>query len=280
VARDDGFGFSPRRTGSSVRRSTRRGGGGSRGGEFEDFLEEFGAQTEDDEEKKTRALPRHPGSYRMGLPMGEHSRLSRYFDGDEALPASLAPHNIAALQRMLVEANLLDNPRWGFWDAASQEAYKTALHEANRSDTDIQTLLTTYQEAAAVGELEAKGPFQAPALQIRQHNKDDLRSLFRDAAVKLTGMGWSHEDVERAVNAFVAEETRIQTDAQTQMIERDRQLYETGSTDINQITEVDIRSPELFIEDEARRRDPGGFRATQVAEDYAPAFFDALGGFT
>jgi hypothetical protein len=45
------------------------------------------------------------------------------------------------------------------------------------------------------------------------------------------------------------------------------------------ISEVSAPSPEAFVETELRRRDPAGFAAGEIGNTYAPAFFDALGGY-
>lgn len=287
--------FDPRGTGRAVAKKRR---GGSTGGSssFAEFMAspQGRALTGGDEESGRRSttfkpgqrpedmpnLPRRLATYAHGYSYsqgGYPGGVPRYFDGDEMMPGRLPPHNIAAVQRLLVDSGLLDDPRWGFWDASSQEAYQRALSEANGKGVDVQTLLSTYADAAAMAEAEAREPFQAPALQIRQHNMKDLESVFRKSVTELLGVGWSQADISRAAKAFVGEETRIQTEAQLRNIERERQLYETGETDIDQITEVDIPDPNLFIEREAERRDPGGFKATQVATDYAPEFFAALG---
>jgi hypothetical protein len=259
--------------------------GSSGGGGFDDFLEDFEAESESSGQPLGAApqLPRRSTGFDFDIKnLGrklQGGQVARYFDGDETLPRGIPPHNIAALQRMLVEAGLLKNPRWGFWDPASQNAYQTALAGANSSGTDVQSYLTTYAEAVALGTQEARAPFQAPALELRTTNKQDLHRVFRQAVTELLGVGWTDKQIAELVDAYGWQEIAVQTDAYSQMVERERQLYETGTSDIKQINQVSAPSPETFIENEARRRDPGGFQATQVAEDYAPAFFDALGGY-
>ena len=39
-------------------------------------------------------------------------------------------------------------------------------------------------------------------------------------------------------------------------------------------------SPETFAETEAKRIDPGGFAATRLSQEFAPVFFESLGGYT
>jgi hypothetical protein len=108
------------------------------------------------------------------------------------------------------------------------------------------------------------------------HNEKDIQTAFRKAIVEHLGEGWTQEQINAAAAAYRAEEISVQRSAQQQMIERERQLWETGTTDIDEITEVDVRDPNLFIEEEARRRDPAGFQAGQIGNTFAPAFFQAL----
>jgi hypothetical protein len=293
MASDDGFGFSPRRTGAAA-----RGGGG--GTSYADYK----AQQEADEEDAERATVFKPGQTRLqepgylrGLPAGpitrspyysEHSRQHpgrfppRYFDGDESDPGRMPPHHIANLQRLLVDAGLLDNPRWGFWDRASQGAYQTALAESNRNDVDVQTLLTTYADSAAMAEQEARGPYvPSEPLTLRTTHPDDLKLMFRDVSAKALGVAWTDRQIDELVNAYNWQEIAVQADAYSQNVERERQLYETGATDITQITEKSLPSPENYAIAEAKRRDPAGFQAAEIGEEggYADAFFGALGGF-
>jgi len=269
------------------------GGGGA--STFEQFVQQFGGGEEDGGTTDRRAARPYGGERLPKVPLASYAHgysyaqgrypggVPRYFDGADMLPAGLPPHNIAALQRMMVDSGLLKNPRYGFWDEESQDAYRQALHESNQKGTDVQTLLATYSEVAAAAEAEARGPFVAPALEIKTHNPKDLDAVFRKSVIELLGEGWSQADIERARNAYIAEETRIQTDAQMQQIERLRQEYEYKgggpAPTIDKTTEVVIRDPNLYIEDEAKRRDPAGYQATQIAEDFAPAFFQALQGY-
>lgn len=273
MARDDGFGFDPRRTGQAARK--RRGSSAS---SFQDFL----AQQDSDEETERDKdfVPQLPSRGTLAAYNERELRYGagrpRYFKGSEGDPGRLPPHNIAAIQRLMVDANLLSNPRWGFWDPESEEAYRQALREANATGVDIETLLTTYADAAAMAEQQAKGPFVAPPLQFRVHNEKDVQSAFRKAIVEHLGEGWTQEQINAAAASYRAHEIGVQRDAQMQMIARERQLYETGATDIEEITEVDAMSPDTFIEEEARRRDLAGYQANQIGRDYAPAFFAAL----
>jgi hypothetical protein len=289
VAVDDWF--DPRNVGRRAG-TTARGGGGGGSSDLQEFLDAYEAEQGGTEGRRATTfqpgqrpedepvLPRRLATYAHGYSYSQNrypGGVPRYFAGHETLPGRMPPHNIAALQRMLVDAGLLENPRWGFWDRASEEAYQRSLAEANAAGVDVQQLLTTYGEAAALAEAKAKPPFVADPLVYQVHNEKDVQAAFRKAIVEHLGEGWSQAQINAAAAAYREQEIQVQRDAQMQMIERNRQLYETGKTNITEITEVGIPSPELFIEEETRRRDPTGYQATQLAEDFAPAFFEALG---
>lgn len=272
-----GFGFDPRAASRAAQRARSGEGGGS--SSFEDFRRTFGADEEDTERDKD-FVPRLPGRATLAAynePKFQYGAgRPRYFRGDETDPGRLPPHNIAAIQRLMVDANLLNDPRWGFWDPESEEAFRQVLREANAMGVDAETLLTTYADAAAMAEQEAKGPFQADPLVFQVHNEKDVQNAFRKAIVEHLGEGWTQEQINAAAASYRAEEIRVQRGAQEQMIARERQLYETGGTDINEITQVDVPSPDVWIEEEARRRDMAGFQANEIGSDYAPVFFQAL----
>jgi hypothetical protein len=232
------------------------------------------------------ALPRRLATYAHGYSYSQGrypGGVPRYYDGDEMGPASLPPHNIAALQRMLVDSGLLDNPRWGYWDRASEEAFQRALSESNQQGTDVETLLTTYSEASAMAEQEAKGPYvPSEPLTLRTTNKSDLNKVFREAVVGQLGVGWSDSQIRELVDAYNWEEIKVQADIYNQNMQREKQLWETGTTDIKQVTEGSVPNPQTFLEEQVRRRDPGGVQAADIGEQggYADVFFDALGGYT
>lgn len=164
-------------------------------------------------------------------------RAPRYFEGDEFKPAQLGPASIAELQRQMVEAGLLtDSFRLGVWDSATVAAYRDLLSYANASGlTDRQALLR-YRAGEQVGE-----PERAP-LVIQQSNPEELRRVFRQAVIETLGVGWDRGRIDQAVQAYMAEEARVQREAYD--------LELTGGTITN------IPSPETFIEERARREEP------------------------
>lgn len=286
--------FDPEAVGRRARRRVPRGEGGTV------TLDDVRAELEDAEEGGRRSPyafrpgqtpEQEPNRFRLPIPgrgtglYSEHSQpggraYPRYYAGDEWTPSRTPPHNVAALQRALVDAGFLEDPSYGRWDRASAHAFEQAMVRANAEGVDVEALLLNYADARAMAEQEAKGPFVPSALELTTTNPKDLERLFRDVSAELLGVGWSAPEVQELVQAYNWHEVQVQRDAQERMIERERQLWETGETDIEEITKVSPMSPQTFAETEARKRDLGGFQATQIAEDYAPAFFEALGGFT
>lgn len=251
-------------------------------------------------------MPTRPGAARETI-----EQTPRYMEGDEWKPASESVDRIIERQQKLVIGGYLD-PDDGFalgrWDGATRKAYQFLLEDANAAGVTADVAL--YRAAQSIpigggggggedGEGGGRGrgggwtidpetgelvqipeeQFVPEPLRLQLPNMDDLRAVFRSAIVDKLGVGMSQSQINEMANAYVAQVTKVQKDAYSQMVARDRELFETGTTDINQITEVDLPNPDIFVEEEARRRDPAGFQATQVAEDYAPAFFEALGGY-
>lgn len=213
----------------------------------------------------------------------------RYFDGSEFAPAQLDPASIRALQADLVRAGLLTNFRAGIWDSASVKAYQELLGMANQYGlTDQAMLAHVVQNGVPVdfGGGGEGGQGGGPGLGIRTTNKDDLRRVFRAAVIDMLGQGWSQAQINELVDAYNWKEIQVQVDAagqQAAAMEAQLGSLETGEpVDVSQFAgpAQDVESPETFLEDEVRRRDPMGVQATDIAEDYAPAFFAALGGYT
>ena len=247
---------------------------------------ERGAQT-------AAAMGRTPGTIKDQGP--------RYFDGDEFTPAALSPAAIGRLQAALSNAGLLSDFRYGVWDQDSRTAYKALLEEANAAGLTAEVMLTRRQQGMdvnvgggggsgsgggggrqIVGFDEEGNPiyseFQAPPLELRLSNKDDLRRVFRTAVIDKIGEGWSQAQIDELVDAYNWQEIRVQQEAYQSEVDRMRAEFE-GAPSTEPIVNVAMESPETFLDEEVRRRDPAGVQATDIAEDYAPAFFQALGGY-
>ena len=240
---------------------------------------ERGAQT-------AAALGRTPGTIKDQGP--------RYFDGDEFTPAALSPAAIGRLQAALSNAGLLSDFRYGVWDQESRAAYKSLLEEANASGLTAEAMLSRRQQSVDIGgggsgggggwsvDPETGEPiapqFTPPPLELRLSNKDDLRRVFRTAVIDKIGKGWSQAQIDELVDAYNWQEIRVQQEAYQSEVDRMRAEFE-GAPSTEPIVNVDMQSPETFLDEEVRRRDPAGVQATDIAEDYAPAFFQALGGY-
>jgi hypothetical protein len=126
-------------------------------------------------------------------------------------------------------------------------------------------------------------PFVPPALRVRTTHKDDLRTVFRAAVRDKLGAGWTDAQVDELVDAYNWKEIQLQTEAYDQEVDRMRQEFEFEGggpePSAGVISEVNAPSPENFLDTELRKRDPSGYAAGQIGEEFAPAFFDALGGY-
>lgn len=113
----------------------------------------------------------------------------RYFIGDQIAPASLAPEEIVAIQKRLVEAGLLETGKFyeGFWDDATTAAYETVLAYSNQRGTEWQDTLQDLidnipdelkeqQQQAAIADV-----FQEPAYMAPDYATlaQDVKGMFR-----------------------------------------------------------------------------------------------------
>jgi hypothetical protein len=243
-----------------------------------------------------------PGrSGRVNLPALRYTAAQRprYMEGDEWRPASQGPESIANLQTALVVAGYIDATtriRLGSWDETSREAYADLLSDANAAGMTVEMMLNERAMTMDVGG-EDGGPggfhidpntgqpvpneFVPPhALPLKLPSREDLRAVTRDVIIDRLGEGWSQEEIDKLVDNFIGMAQGRAQEAYQAEVARERQAWETGQPITNVAVDLDIPTAEAFAENEARRRDPGGFEATQVAEDYFPAFIDALGGYT
>jgi len=216
-----------------------------------------------------------------------------YFDGDQYRPASLDPASIGKLQASLAAAGLLEDFRYGVWDKASQDAYASLLGEANASGLSAEAALQQRAQGVSINqsgsgsgsgggghwEFDENGepffvedPFVPPPLQVKTTNKDDLRRVFRSAVIEKLGEGWSQAQIDELVDSYNWKELAVQTDAYSQEVGRLEDEFYGRTPTSNQITSVSPPSPETFVEDEMRRRDPVGFQAGQITQEFAPQF--------
>ena len=233
----------------------------------------------------------------------------RYYDGDQYRPAQYPVERIIDMQRRLTIAGFLDpgDIRLGSWTGATVKAYEELLGYANQIGLDADAALYHAAQAgpAAFGEdgsgsgggggytidpetgelVPASEMFVPPALEIRTTNKDDLRRVFRQATSELTGVGWSPDQIERMVQAYNQQEVQVQRDAYNQEVEIMRQEFAGTSPGGQEYTpssaarEVNMPSPDTFLENQVREQDLEGYQANQVATQFMPAFFDVVSGY-
>jgi len=227
-----------------------------------------------------------------------------YFEGDQFRPASLDPASIGKLQASLAAAGLLEDFRYGVWDKPSQDAYEALLGEANAAGLSAEAQMRQRAQGISIDQSGSGGsgsggkgggghwefdengepyfvedPFIPPPLQVKTTNKDDLRRVFRTAVIEKLGQGWSQAQIDEIVDAYNWKELAVQTDAYSQEVARLEDEFYGRAPRSNQITSVSAPDPETFVEDEMRRRDPVGFQAGQITQDFAPQFMNAIKGW-
>jgi hypothetical protein len=227
----------------------------------------------------------------------------RYFDGDEWRPASLGPAAIGDLQAMMAAAGLLDDFRYGVWDAASVDAYKQLLTEANASGLTAEAALRQraqgFNAPGGVGGAGGGGgggswqidpetgdpvwvpeQYVPPPLELRTTNKDDLQRLFRETIINTMGEGWSKEQIRELVDAYNWQEIKVQQDAYNQQVAIERAEFMGERTEGGEvISTVDVPSPETFLENQLMERDPEGFQAGKIINEVLPDFFNMMEGW-
>lgn len=283
-------------------------GGGGEGASSTGFI----GNVPDDYTVLTR---RHPSSFEGMSPRGIEGWASqgagpgspvergpRYRDGDEMKPAGKGRDAIMEIQTALRLAGYLEMDIYvapGAWDKPTMAAYKQLLAEANYAGLTASAMLRDRAMSAAIGQgpegsgpghwefdpttgtnVWVEDPFAAPPLQLRTTSKDDLRAVFRASVRDRLGQGWSDGEIDELVDAYNWQEIRLQTEAYNSEVNRMRAEWAGDIESAGEpIVSVDMASPEAFVEEEMRRRDPAGVAAGDIANEYAPAFFEALGGF-
>jgi hypothetical protein len=131
---------------------------------------------------------------------------------------------------------------------------------------------------AAPGLGGAGEAYQAPPLELRTHSKDDLRRVFRASVIDKLGEGWSQAAIDELVDAYNWKEIQVQKDAYDQAVALDRQAF-AGGPGGGTIVQEDVPDPETFIEDQMRKKDPTGFEAGQIVNNFIPEIMQNLQGW-
>lgn len=225
----------------------------------------------------------------------------KYFEEDVQAPLIAGRGNpglIAVLQRQMAAVGLITEsvPR-GVWDTKTETAYRRLLELSNMWDmTDQETLnrLMVEAEGAAVddyagtisrrtssdgsgeggrgtgfrienGQFVPEGPeaFIPGPLELQLPNPDDVSGVVRRLSIDMLGQGLPQENVNAITSAYIAEVTRLQESAYSQMVQRERELWETGTTNIDRITEVQAPSAEGFAERKMMEDNPQEYQANR-----------------
>lgn len=220
----------------------------------------------------------------------------RYWDQDQFKPAQGDPAAITQLQEDMVTAGLIPrgvNVRKGTWDLASIGAYTDLLEMANVNGVPANTMLDRLIAGSAqgsglmidpnTGEVienpEAQVFVPPDALPLRLPSREDMRAVTRSAVVDKLGQGWSGDQIEEFIDRYYSFAQGQAQSAYEAEVERQRAAFEAGQPISNVNIELDVASPETALDEELRRDQPDAYGAGQIANDFAPAFFDALGGY-
>lgn len=225
-------------------------------------------------------------------------RTPAYYEDDVLRPATLDPGSIGQLQGALAAAGLLGDFRYGIWDETSQDAYRSLLGEANAAGLSAMAMLQNRAStvdmpgAGSEGgrghwEMDENGnpvfvedPYVAPPLELRTTNKADLANVFRSAVIDKMGEGWSQQQINELVDAYNWQEIKVQTDAYNQQVALERADFEgTRGAGGETITVEQAPSPEAFLDEQLRAKDPEGYQEGQLINDVIPQFFDLMGGW-
>jgi hypothetical protein len=218
----------------------------------------------------------------------------RYWDDDQFKPAQGSPDAIVQLQQDMVRAGLISSGarvRLGTWDMVSITAYEQLLGLANVNGIPANMMLDRLIAGSAEGSglaidprtgevIEGGGGFVPPeALPVRLPSRDDMRAVTRAAVIDALGQGWSQDQIDGFVDNYYAyAQSQAQT-AYNQEVERQRAAFESGQPTTNVNVELDMTSPEVALDETLRRDEPNAYAAGQIANEFAPAFFQALGGY-
>lgn len=141
-----------------------------------------------------------PVGYAATTPTGE-SIPATFMDGDEMVPAALAPAQVRRLQDVLASVGVLDEYRPGYWDARSQAAYRSVLEFANGAGiTDPQEAIRRISEAGP--EVLAGSSAKRTPLVSRLTNPLDVAAIANDIAKKRTGQRFSDDQLAKFQAAY------------------------------------------------------------------------------
>lgn len=233
------------------------------------------------------------------------AKLPLYYDGDQLRPSMSDPASIGRLQASLAAAGLLEDFRFGVWDKNSQDAYADLLSEANAAGVTWEAQLRNRAASFDFGgggssrsggggggggrwTFDENGEpifipdqYVAPPLTLRTTNRDDLVRALRTGIIEKMGVGWNQQQIGELADLYIQKEIQAQQDAYNQQVAIERQAFEQGEGSVSGqvITEATVPSPETFLENELKTRDPIGYQVGTAITDVIPQFAQMLEGW-
>ncbi len=119
----------------------------------------------------------HDPATGASVPFTANGQDPKYFEGDEWVPASAPPGDIARLQRMMVEAGIIQKGaayRVGIWDPTTRDAYKLVLAQSNATALTPQMVIQSWAQSKP--EMHA-APYLKPDIA---SIKQDVKSVIKD----------------------------------------------------------------------------------------------------
>lgn len=191
--------------------------------------------------------------------------LPRYFDGDQWIPASMPPDQLAGLQRRMVQAGLLKpgQAQLGVWDAVSMDAYTRLLAFANASGLLAEQALDRWGQAHAADPNAGRAPLTKQVSSL-----EELRPAIRKAFIDTLGAGISQDQIDRLAGEY----QRIQGGAQEQAYN----MQDTGGT------VVQPPSADAFAVAKAKEQNPLGAQEHDLIGQGGPldSFRSLIGGWS
>lgn len=189
----------------------------------------------------------------------------RYFDGDQYLISSLPPGKLAEMQHLLENGGFYPAKTkivYGKWDPETAQAYTNALGQANAQGKKIdQVLAEAAMQTAAAGD-QSQGPTQIPVRKIT--NAADLQSIFKKSAQSIIGHNANQEDIDSMVLTYQSMQLAPQ-DQVNDVNWQEAQMAQAGGGRGAPVTITEAPSPDVYAEEELKKRYPWQAAATEGA---------------
>lgn len=218
---------------------------------------------------------------------------ARYREGDQYGIYSMTPDEIAAMQRGLVRAGLLDPDdiqAFGYVGPAGTRGTGDATYWAYTSLLEFANQAGYSTASEALRALQTHGYGTGPGgtiggarsgggggggLPARVSNADDLRRVFRASVIDTLGEGWTESQIDAMVQTYQAMERGQVAQAEQMALDAARQSEATGEF-VSSGTLEELPDPATFAADQARQRDPAGAQARDFL-GVANQFYSLLG---